>query len=196
MRPIWRRWPCHPKRFLRARGQVAAAGRLAAATTDVVSLAFVRVALISDLHGNMVALRAVLEHIGRTPVDQIVCLGDVATLGPAPQRVVETLAELGCPCIVGNHDEFLLNAELIHSYTEIPVIVESVDACRASLGPAELNVLRTFQPTLELDMDGAVLSLFHGSPRSHMENLLARASPRMSPGEAGLRLKPAPARRS
>ena len=43
-----------------------------------------RVALISDLHGNMVALRAVLQDIERRPVDRIVCLGDLATLGPAP----------------------------------------------------------------------------------------------------------------
>ena len=33
--------------------------------------------------------------------------------------------------------------------------------------------MRTFQPTLDLDMDGATLGLFHGSPRSHMEDLLA-----------------------
>src|SRR5438552_16833646 len=98
------------------------------------SLPLMRIALISDLHGNLVALRAALEHIARSRVDVIVCLGDVATLGPAPEQVMEQLARLGCPCILGNHDEFLLNPDLIHSYTEIPLIVASVDACRASLG--------------------------------------------------------------
>jgi putative phosphoesterase len=132
-----------------------------------------RTALISDLHGNIVALRAVLEHIGRSRVDRIVCLGDVATLGPSPGRVLEALSELGCACILGNHDAFLLDPELIHRYTETPVIVEAVDACRASLGSAELAFVRTFQPTLDLEMDGATLGLFHGSPRSHMEDLLA-----------------------
>jgi putative phosphoesterase len=132
-----------------------------------------RVALISDLHGNMVALRAVLERIEQSGVDRVVCLGDVATLGPASHRVIEILAELGCPCILGNHDEFLVNADLIHSYTEIPVIVASVDATRASLGLSDLEFLRSFQATAEVDMDGTPLSLFHGSPRSHMEDLLA-----------------------
>lgn len=132
-----------------------------------------RLALISDLHGNLVALRAVLADIRRTAVDRIVCLGDVATLGPAPGAVVATLAELGCPVVLGNHDEFLTDANLIHSYTEIPVIVASVDATRASMSRTELDFLRTFRATLELDLDGAVLSLFHGSPRSHMEDLLA-----------------------
>ena len=48
-----------------------------------------RIALISDLHANEVALAAVLADIARVGVDQIVCLGDVATLGPHP--------ELGAP---------------------------------------------------------------------------------------------------
>jgi putative phosphoesterase len=135
-----------------------------------------RIALISDLHGNMVALRAVLEHIARSRADQIVCLGDVATLGPAPQQIIETLADLGCACILGNHDAFLLDPELIHRYTNSPVIVAAVDACRAALGPADLDFLRTFRPALDLEVDGATLSLFHGSPRSHMEDLLSTTS--------------------
>src|SRR3954470_464991 len=132
-----------------------------------------RIALISDLHGNIVALRAVLEHIGRSRVDRIVCLGDVATLGPSPGPVLEALSELGCACILGNHDAFLLDPSLIHRYTESPLIVAAVDACRAGLSAAHLDFVRTFQPTLDLEMDGATLGLFHGSPRSHMEDLLA-----------------------
>ena len=135
-----------------------------------------RTALISDLHGNIVALRAVLAQIRRSRADRIVCLGDVATLGPAPAEVIETLAELGCACVLGNHDAFLLDPELIRQYTETPVIVAAVDACRAALGSSELDFLRTFQATLDLEMDGATLGLFHGSPRSHMEDLLATTS--------------------
>src|SRR5215470_1942799 len=133
-----------------------------------------RVALISDLHANAVALGAVLDDIERAGVDQIVCLGDVATLGPRPDVVLHTLRELGCPCIQGNHDAFLLDAELIHTYTEAPVVVEAVDWCRARLSPAELAFVATFQPSLRLTLDAdTTLFLFHGSPRSHMEDLLA-----------------------
>ncbi len=137
-----------------------------------------RVALISDLHGNEVALRAVLEDIGRRNVDRIVCLGDVATLGPRPGFVLQTLRELGCPCILGNHDAFLLDPELIRSYTEVPVIVEAVDWCRAQLDDADLAFLREFESGLEIPLGGsATLRLFHGSPRSHMEDLLATTPP-------------------
>jgi predicted phosphodiesterase len=46
-----------------------------------------RVALISDLHGNAVALEAALQDIARVGVDRTVCLGDTATLGPSPTAV-------------------------------------------------------------------------------------------------------------
>src|SRR4051812_35248976 len=137
-----------------------------------------RVALISDLHGNEVALEAVLAEIARSGVDRLVCLGDVATLGPRPGAVLARLRDLGCTCILGNHDDFLLDPQLIHTYTEAPIIVEAVDWCRAQLSPDELAFVRTFQPGLEVPLGGdAVLTLFHGSPRSHMEDLLATTPP-------------------
>ena len=137
-----------------------------------------RIALISDLHANEVALNAVLNNINRVGVDQIVCLGDVATLGPLPGSVIQTLRNLGCLCILGNHDEFLLNPELIHTYTEIPVIVEAVDWCRSQLSREELDFLRTFQASVEILLDErSKLLLFHGSPRSHMEDILSTTPP-------------------
>lgn len=136
-----------------------------------------RVALISDIHANEVALRAVLDDISRTGVDQIVCLGDVATLGPRPSSILETLHDLNCVCIEGNHDAFLLEPDLIRTYTEAPVVVESVDWCRAKLSSHETSFLRTFVSTMEIPLDGSsTLFVFHGSPRSHMEDLLATTS--------------------
>jgi putative phosphoesterase len=133
-----------------------------------------RVALISDIHGNEVALRAVLQSIERAGVDQIVCLGDVATLGPRPGFVLDELRRLGCPCILGNHDDFLVDAQLIHQYTEAPVIKEAVDWCREQLAVADLEFVRTFRTELSIDLDAHnKLLLFHGSPRSHMEDMLA-----------------------
>jgi len=137
-----------------------------------------RIALISDLHGNEVALEAVLADIERVGADQIICLGDVATLGPQPAAVIERLRDLGCPCILGNHDAFLLDPDLIHTYTEVPVVVEAVDWCRHRVSGADLDFLRTFQPSHELGLDARCkILLFHGSPRSHMEDLLATTPP-------------------
>jgi putative phosphoesterase len=137
-----------------------------------------RVALISDIHANEVALEAVLRDIRLEGADRIVCLGDVATLGPRPGAVLQMLRDLRCPLILGNHDDFLLDAALIHTYTEAPIIVQAVDWCRERLSREELELLRTFRAGLELPLEGgSTLLLFHGSPRSHMDDLLATTPP-------------------
>ena len=132
-----------------------------------------RLLLVSDLHGNELALDAVLADGLTAGFDQLICLGDVATLGPRPSAVLGRLRELGCPCILGNHDEFMLDAPLVRSYSEFPVIVSSVDATREALSADELAFIGTFQRTLTL---GDVF-LYHGTPRSNMEDLLATTPP-------------------
>jgi predicted phosphodiesterase len=137
-----------------------------------------RIALISDLHANEVALRAVLADIARVGCDEIICLGDVATLGPAPHEVIGMLRDRRCRTILGNHDAFMLEPDLIHTYTEAPVVVDAVDWCRERLSADEIDWIRGFVPTLEVPLDGtAKLFLFHGTPRSHMEDLLATTPP-------------------
>jgi len=133
-----------------------------------------RIALISDIHGNKVALEAVMADIAANDVDQVICLGDVATLGPDPRGVIEMLRESGCPCILGNHDAFMLDDQLIHTYTEAPIIVQAVDWCREQLQADDFEFLRGFVDGLTLDLgDGQTLQLFHGTPNSNMIDVLA-----------------------
>lgn len=70
-----------------------------------------RIALISDIHGNTVALDAVLASLEQRPVDRVVCLGDVATTGPQPREALAVLQALACPMVMGNTDAWLLNPE-------------------------------------------------------------------------------------
>jgi predicted phosphodiesterase len=128
-----------------------------------------RLALISDLHANRLALDAVLRDARRAGFDQLVCLGDVATLGPRPRAVLERLQALGCPCILGNHDEFMFEPALVRTYTDAPSVVASIEATRESLSAAEVTFLRSFVRTLRVDD----VFLYHGTPRSNVENLLA-----------------------
>jgi putative phosphoesterase len=138
-----------------------------------------RIALISDVHANHVALEAVLAHLGRTPVDHLVCLGDVATLGPEPGRVLETLAARGARCVRGNHDTFLVEPETLAAYTSAPTIVDTIAWCRDRLSAAELAQIQAFPPHLALPLgDGTTLLACHGSPRSATDDLLAT-----TPGE-------------
>ena len=132
-----------------------------------------RVALLSDIHGNDVAFHAVLADIKRQRVDQIVCLGDVATLGPTPQQTVEMLANLNCLCIMGNHDAFLLEPGRVKAYTRAVPVLDAIDWCRKQLSRESLDWLATFKPIarLSLGLSGTML-LFHGSPRSNAEDIL------------------------
>lgn len=137
-----------------------------------------RVALISDVHANLLALQTVLTAIEGDRADQVVCLGDVANLGPQPRETVRLIREQGIPCVMGNHDAFMLDPGLVHTYTDQPVIIQAVDWSRAQLEQDDLDFLATFQPSMRLALDDGVdLLLFHGSPRSNMEDLLATTPP-------------------
>lgn len=126
-----------------------------------------RVALISDLHGNLVAVEAVLADARRHGVDAVVCLGDVATCRARRPRPAPRAS------ILGNHDEFLLEPALIARYTEAPIIHDAVAWCADQLTAADRARLVRYQREHTLTDGAATLHLFHGSPRSNVENLLA-----------------------
>jgi predicted phosphodiesterase len=78
--------------------------------------------------------------------------------------------------VLGNHDAFLFEPSLIHEYTEAKAVVTAVDWCREQLSDDEIEYLRRFSPTLDLDLGhGLHAHLFHGSPRNHTEDLMADA---------------------
>lgn len=109
-----------------------------------------RIALISDLHGNTVALQTVLKDIQQAHVDRIVCLGDVATLGPRAHDVLSILADLQCVCIRGNHDDFLLDEELIKQYTDAAPPSAPPCGCTAWLGQSTQGLSRATVPNVTL----------------------------------------------
>ena len=63
-----------------------------------------RIALISDIHANIVALEAAIADIKERGVDRIICLGDIIDMGPRPVEVIDCLRDLDVACIQGNHD--------------------------------------------------------------------------------------------
>src|SRR5580704_413638 len=63
-----------------------------------------RIAVISDIHGNWHALEAVLRDAGQEGVEEIWCLGDVVGYGPQPNRCVEEVRAHTQLCLMGNHD--------------------------------------------------------------------------------------------
>ncbi|CDQ17818.1 Calcineurin-like phosphoesterase superfamily domain-containing protein [Halobacillus karajensis] len=68
-----------------------------------------RIAVITDIHGNIYALRSALEDIRRKKVDAIYCLGDMIGMGPFSNQVCETLfSHENVQLVTGNHDEAVM----------------------------------------------------------------------------------------
>jgi predicted phosphodiesterase len=128
-----------------------------------------RVALLSDMHGNAVAFRAALADLEDRQPDLIVALGDVAQGGPQPRECVELLQELGCPCVFGNSDEFLLTLDLgVEEAEDVERLLETARWSQKQLGEDRLEFLRGFQPTVEV---GRVLCC-HATPTSNEDVVL------------------------
>ncbi|MEA2395350.1 MAG: hypothetical protein QOJ82_3241, partial [Solirubrobacteraceae bacterium] len=66
-----------------------------------------RLAIVSDVHGNLTALEAVAADVARRGVDRVVHGGDLVLIGARPAEVLDRIGELGWPGIVGNTDELL-----------------------------------------------------------------------------------------
>ena len=135
-----------------------------------------RVALISDMHGNAVALRTVLEDVRREDVDLIVSLGDVAQGGPQPRECVDILRGLGCPCVYGNSDDFLitldLGAEPVEDDERRERLLDTARWSQEQLGADGLEFLGGFEPTVEIDVDGTKLVCCHATPQSNEDVIL------------------------
>ncbi len=125
-------------------------------------------ALVSDVHGNDDAFGAVVTELDRLGIEQAVCLGDMVQGGDQPREVLDRLAALGWPVILGNADDFLLEIPTDSPEPLTPRHLEKRDWTLAQLDPSHLEQIRVFPRTLEL---GSLLA-FHGSPRSYDDVLL------------------------
>ena len=137
-----------------------------------------RIAAISDIHGNRFALDAALADIKTKAVDKIVCLGDTVQGGPQPAETVERLRELGCPVVLGNADAWLLKEEA-DSAEPTPKEQREVRTWTLSrLSGGDLDFLRSYRPTVEIKLGPRHhLLCFHGSPTSY-DDILLPDSPR------------------
>jgi predicted phosphodiesterase len=110
-----------------------------------------------------------LADLAHQPADAMVCLGDALQGGVQPARVVGKLAELGCPVILGNADAFVVGD---HEERANDDQLRVRDWTAAQIGDEGAALIRSFYATHLIELDGAGLLAFHGSPRSFEEVLL------------------------
>ncbi|AJY77389.1 metallophosphoesterase family protein [Paenibacillus beijingensis] len=112
-----------------------------------------RIAVISDIHGNLPALQAVLQDIAARGIGRIFCLGDLAGKGPGSAEAVD-LIRSSCEIVVrGNWDDF------IGKPTDNPALIWH----QQLLGAERLHYLSSLPFSTEFIMSGRLVRLFHAS---------------------------------
>jgi predicted phosphodiesterase len=148
-------------------------------------LGAMRVAVLSDIHGNLPALEAVLAEVEREAPDVIVVGGDNAT-GPMPRQTLDRLAALDGDVryVMGNADR-----ELVEAFDHPPRSADDAPGgavtswAAAQLDRTHRDALAAYAPTVTLDVDGLGPTLFcHGTPRSDTEIITILTGPeRLAP---------------
>jgi len=78
----------------------------------------VKIAVFGDVHANLEALTAVLDDAAQLGVSHYACTGDVVGYNANPHECVETIRRLGCPVVMGNHDEEAVSNDAIVGMSE------------------------------------------------------------------------------
>jgi len=68
-----------------------------------------KIAIFSDVHGNLEALQAILSNMEKDEFDEIVCLGDVIGIGPNPRECLSLILSNNIKMVLGNHERYYLN---------------------------------------------------------------------------------------
>lgn len=131
-----------------------------------------KLAVISDIHGNLAALEAVLEDIERHWVDQVVNLGDILSGPLQPAQTADLLMARGLPTIAGNHERQLLDAWDGPPANLAPGSSDGYAA--AHITAAHAQWLRSLPPRHWLAAD---VLLVHGTPTSDRVYWLETVTP-------------------
>lgn len=127
-----------------------------------------RIAIVSDIHGNLAAFEAVLADLRETSPDLILHGGDLADAGASPAEIVDRIRDLGWPGVAGNTDEMLFDPPSLSRFASrspqmqplAPVIEEMAAATRLALGEDRLAWLSQL-PRAQIH---APVALVHASP--------------------------------
>ncbi|OPH57184.1 YfcE family phosphodiesterase [Paenibacillus ferrarius] len=136
-----------------------------------------RIAFISDIHGNSLALEAVLADITQKQIDQIYVLGDLCYRGPNPKRSLALIRSLQTQVIKGNADEWVIRGVNQGEVPEqaIAMMRQEREWTAAQLDSADIAYLEDLPTELKLEIEGFNIHAFHATPDSLFEIVLPGA---------------------
>ena len=122
-------------------------------------------AVISDIHGNLMALLAVMKNIKSRRIDKIINLGDHFFGALEPEGVAQIIRENPMTCISGNTDR-----EILESF-QTPSTKEGMERVKGELAEQSIEWLKTLPGTTSID---GLIFACHGTPESNDEYLLEK----------------------
>ena len=134
-----------------------------------------KIAIISDIHANTLALEAVLNQINSLRVDKIFCLGDILMAGYDPNGTAKTILELdNLEIIQGNTDKMVacFSQELLEkAKNKFPCMGYALEDDLKIIDEKYKDFVRNLPENRYIEINGLKIQLVHGSPRQQDENI-------------------------
>ena len=135
-----------------------------------------RIAVISDIHGNLPALKAVLNDFETRAIDQVICLGDLVDFAPWSNEVIQLIRSNRIMTIMGNHDERIaFDLPVIplskHSEKETLARNKAINHSKSVVTRDNKAYLASLQKSILLQFENYKLYFTHASPENIDEYL-------------------------
>jgi putative phosphoesterase len=127
-----------------------------------------RIAVLSDIHGNLLALDACLTDLeSQGGADAIVAAGDLCLDGPKPKKVLQRLDEIGASCIRGNTDRYLSEDGTARAFSSAEIA--QIAWTRREIGERWLSWIKELPFAMRVGEDGNQLLIVHANPKTDDE---------------------------
>ncbi len=140
-----------------------------------------KIAIISDLHGNITATKEVLEDIKSKKVDKIYCTGDLVGYAPFPNEIIELIRNNNIKTVQGNHDEKVgrSNNDIIKDLDGLSDNKKAMNWTKQNVTMENKEWLKNLPSEIMLTIDGYNILFVHGSPSSNSEYIYEHSDNQM-----------------
>ena len=119
-----------------------------------------KIAIFSDIHGNLQALESIVEDIDKYVFDEVIYLGDIVGFGPNSKECLDILIDSNIKAVKGNHEIYQINEELVKDHLEDNE-KEHRDWIQSQLTTEELEYINKLPMEIEELIDGKLFTFSH-----------------------------------
>ena len=134
-----------------------------------------RIAVISDIHANLLALQEVLKDIQNEGCEFIFCLGDIVLAGPQPKETLDFVRQQNWTIIQGNTDKLIseFGADVVEMMEgKYPIMAKAIVDDMNYVDEDGKDFLASLPPMMQMEIEGVKVLFVHGSPRANNEDIL------------------------